>query len=290
MSPASSLSSWHHSTRRPYEPGTHQRFGWPVNITINGLDVHYVIEGKGPWLAMSHSLGCNVSMWDAQAALLASRFTVLRYDTRGHGRSSAPAGPYTLEQLAGDAKALFDALGITRTHWVGLSMGGMVGQTFALAYPGVLQSLVLADTTSRWPPNAEQMFSDRVRTAREQGMDGTVESTLARWFTEGYRQSHADVVARIGDAIRATPVEGFAGCCAAIARVDLLDHLHEIACPTLVIVGEEDPGTPPEAARRIADSIPGAELVIIPSAAHLSNVEQADAFNRALTSFFDRVG
>ncbi|HZN23818.1 MAG TPA: 3-oxoadipate enol-lactonase [Burkholderiales bacterium] len=260
-----------------------------MKVKTNGIETNYVIEGEGPWLTMSHSLACNVSMWDEQAKLLSRRFKVLRYDTRGHGASSAPQGPYTLEQLADDAKALFDALGIRRTHWLGLSMGGMIGQTFALKYPGFFQSMVLADTTSRRPPNAEQMWGDRVRTAREKGMDGVVESTLERWFTEPYRQTRKDVTDRIGDAIRATPVEGFAGCCAAIAKVDVLDRLKEIRCPTLVIVGEQDHGTPPEAAKSIQANLPGSELVIIPSAAHLSNVEQADAFNKALVSFYDRV-
>ena len=260
-----------------------------MKIRTNDIETNYVIEGEGPWLTMSHSLACNLSMWDEQAKLLAGRFRVLRYDTRGHGGSSAPQGPYTLEQLADDAKVLFDALGIQRTHWIGLSMGGMIGQTFALKYPGIYQSMVLADTSSRRPPNASEMWADRVRTAREQGMDGVVEGTLGRWFTEGYRQSRKDVMERIARDIRATPVEGFAGCCDAIAKVDVLDRLREVKCPTLVIVGEQDHGTPPEAARLIHENIAGSELLIIPSAAHLSNVEQAEVFNKALLAFYDRI-
>jgi 3-oxoadipate enol-lactonase len=260
-----------------------------MKIKTNGIETNYVVEGEGPWLTMSHSLACNLSMWDEQAKLLSRRFKVLRYDTRGHGASGAPPGSYTLDQLADDAKALFDALGIQRTHWLGLSMGGMIGQTFALKHPGFFQSMVLADTTSRRPPNAEQMWADRVRTARTQGMEGVVESTLARWFTEPYREARKDVMDRIAQGIRATPVEGFAGCCDAIAKVDVLDRLNEIRCPTLVIVGEQDHGTPPEAARLIQANIAGSELVVIPSAAHLSNVEQADVFNKALLSFYDRV-
>ena len=260
-----------------------------MKVRTNDIETNYVIEGEGPWLTMSHSLACNLSMWDEQAKLLARRFKVLRYDARGHGASGVPPGPYTLDQLADDAKALFDALGIQRTHWVGLSMGGMIGQTFALKYPGRFQSMVLADTTSRRPPNAEQMWADRVRTARAQGMEAVVESTLARWFTEPYREKRADVTQRIAQGIRATPVEGFAGCCDAIARVDVLDRLKEIRCPTLVIVGEQDHGTPPEAAKLIAANIADSELVIIPSTAHLSNIEQADVFNKALLTFYDRV-
>jgi 3-oxoadipate enol-lactonase len=251
------------------------------------MKTNYVVDGDGPWLIMSHALACNLSVWDEQASLLARRFRVLRFDTRGHGGSSVPQAPYTLRQLAGDAKALCDALGIQQLHWVGLSMGGMIGQTFALEYPDMLLSLVLASTTSRRPPNAEPMWNERVRIAREQGMDALVDETLARWFTEQFRRARPDVMERIGSAIRATPVEGYAGCCHAIAELDLLDRLHEIRSPTLVMVGEEDQSTPPEAATLIATRVPGAALVTIPSAAHLSNIEQADAFNRALTRFYD---
>ncbi len=260
-----------------------------MKIKTNGIETNYVIEGEGPWLAMSHSLACNLSMWDGQAKLLSSKFKVLRYDTRGHGASSAPPGPYTLDELADDAKALLDALGIKRAHWVGLSMGGMIGETFALKYPGVFQSMVLADTTSRRPPNAEQMWGERVQLAQEQGMDALVEGTLGRWFTELYRQTRKDVMARIGADIRDTPVAGFVGCCQAISKIDVLDRLKEIDCPTLVIVGEHDHGTPPEMARQIQANLRGSKLVVIPSAAHLSNVEQPQAFNDALVSFLDGV-
>ena len=260
-----------------------------MKIKANGIDIHYEVEGSGPWLTMSHSLACDLHMWDPQMPVLTKRFKVLRFDTRGHGQSSAPAGEYTLEQMADDVKGLLDGLGIKQTHWAGLSMGGMIGQAFALKYPGVFQSLVLADTTSRRPPDAAKMWGDRIETARTRGMDALVESTLARWFTEPYRNSRKDVMQRIGDGIRKTPVEGFAGCCAAISRVDYLDRLGEIKAPALVMVGEHDHGTPPEAARKIRENLPGSELKIIPSAAHLSNIEQTEAFNQALTAFYDRV-
>jgi 3-oxoadipate enol-lactonase len=260
-----------------------------MKARTNGIETNYVIEGEGPWLTMSHSLASNLTMWDEQAKLLSRKFKVLRYDTRGHGTSSASPGPYTLDQLADDAKALFDALGITQTHWVGLSMGGMIGETFALKHPGFFQSMVLADTTARRPANAEQMWGERIQTAEKQGMDALVEGTLGRWFTEPYRQSRRDVMERIGNHIRSTPVAGFVGCCHAISKIDVLDRLHEIKCPTLVIVGEEDHGTPPEMARAIHANLPGSELVLIPNAAHFSNVEQEKAFNDAMLAFLDRV-
>ncbi len=259
-----------------------------MKIKTNGIEINCAIEGSGPWLTLSHSLACNLSMWDPQMRALTQHYQVLRFDTRGHGASSAPAGPYTLEQMADDVHGLFAALGIQRTHWVGLSMGGMIGETYALKYPGVFQSMVLADTTSRRPPNAEQMWGDRVRMAREQGMGVLVEATLARWFTEPYRKAHPDVMQRIGNDIRNTPVPGFAGCCEAIAKIDVLDRLKEIDCPALVIVGEHDHGTPPEMAKQIQANLRGSELLIIESAAHVSNVEQPEIFTKALMGFLGK--
>ncbi len=259
-----------------------------MRIGTNGIELNCVIEGEGPWVTMSHSLACNLSMWDPQMQVLTKHYKVLRFDTRGHGASSAPAGAYTLEQMADDVHGLFAELGIKRTHWIGLSMGGMIGETYALKYPGVFQSMVLADTTSRRPPNAAEMWGGRIRTAREQGMEALVESTLERWFTAPYRKAHPDVMARIGDDIRNTPVAGFAGCCEAIAKIDVLDRLKEIDCPALVMVGDQDHGTPPEMARQIHANLRGSDLLIIPDAAHLSNVEQSEVFNRALTEFLAR--
>ncbi len=259
-----------------------------MKIKTNGIEINCVIEGAGPWVTMSHSLACNLSMWDPQMKALTQHYKVLRFDTRGHGASSAPEGPYTLEQMADDVHGLFAALGIKRTHWVGLSMGGMIGETYALKYPGVFQSMVLADTTSRRPPNAAQMWGDRVRIAREQGMGPLVEGTLGRWFTEPYRKAHPEVMARIGADIRNTPVPGFTGCCEAIAKIDVLDRLKEIDCPALVIVGDQDHGTPPEMAKQIQANLRGSELLIIESAAHVSNVEQPEIFTKAMMDFLGR--
>lgn len=260
-----------------------------MKTKTNGIELNYEIAGEGPWVTLSHSLACNLSMWDPQMQVLTRNYKVLRFDTRGHGASSAPEGSYTLEQMADDVHGLFAALGIQRTHWVGLSMGGMIGETYALKYPGVFQSMVLADTTSRRPPNAEQMWGDRVRMAREKGMEPLVEGTLGRWFTEPYRKAHPDVMKRIGNDIRNTPVPGFTGCCEAIAKIDVLDRLKEIDCPALVIVGEHDHGTPPEMAKQIHANLRGSDLKIIPSAAHLSNVEQPEVFNQAMMAFLGKV-
>lgn len=260
-----------------------------MKVKANGIDINYEIEGEGPWLTMSHSLACNLHMWDPQMPVLTKKFKVLRFDTRGHGQSSAPAGEYTLEQLADDLKGLLDALKIKQTHYAGLSMGGMIAQAFALKYPGVFQSMVLADTTSRRPPNAGQMWGERIQNAQTKGMGALVQGTLERWFTEPYRNSHKDVMEKIGNDIRNTPVNGFVGCCHAISKVDYLDRLKEIKVPALIIVGEQDHGTPPEAARVIQQNLPGSDLKIIPSAAHISNVEQAQVFNDSMLGFLNRV-
>jgi 3-oxoadipate enol-lactonase len=202
-----------------------------VKVRANGIEQYYTIEGAGPWLVMSHSLACTSAMWGGQAELLAKRFKVLRYDTRGHGRSDAPAGPYTLDMLADDAKGLLEALGVREAHWIGISMGGMIGQTLALKAPALLKSLVLADTTSRNPPEAWPMWKERIDVAEREGMAAAVESTLARWFTEPYRKARPERVQPIADMIRATPVTGYVGCCHAIPRLDLTARLKEIRVP-----------------------------------------------------------
>jgi len=220
--------------------------------------------------------------------VLTAKFTVLRYDTRGHGDSATPAGPYTLEQLAADARGLLDALGIGRTHWVGLSMGSMVGQTVALRYPTLVQTLTLAGATSHYPPQITAAFEQRIRDVTAGGTQAIAASTLERWFTAPYREAHPQTMDRIGGYIRTTPVAGYAGCCHAISRINLTDRLKEIKCPILVMVGAQDPGTPVAMARTIYQAVPGTELIIVPSAAHLLNIEQPRAFNTSLLAFLSR--
>lgn len=262
-----------------------------MKITANGIAINYTLEGPAaaPVLTLSHSLATDLTMWDPQLAALTPRFRVLRYETRGHGATDAPAGAYSLEQLAEDARGLLDALGIQQTHWIGLSMGGMIGQTLALKAPGRFLSLVLADTSSRVPPEAKPMWEERIRTAESKGMEPLVEPTLGRWFTPAFRQRRPDVVERVAAMIRKTNPRGYAGCCHAIAALNLTDRLGAVKLPTLVIVGEEDQGTPVAAARAIHGQIKGSELTIIPAAAHLSNIEQPEAFTAAVTGFLSKV-
>ena len=256
-----------------------------MKIRANGIDIHYQVEGSGPWLTLSHSLASDHTMWAPQMAALTPHFTVLRFDTRGHGRSSAPPGAYTWEELRDDALGLLDALGIEKTHFVGLSMGGMIAQHLALAAPGRIDHLVLADTTSRYSAAAAALWQERIKLVREKGMAVLEAGTLERWFTAPYRAAHPEVMARIGALIRNTPANGYIGCAHAIPTIDLTERLGELRQPTLVIAGADDAGTPPELAREIAGRIPGARLEIIPEASHLTNVEQAERFNRLLCEF-----
>jgi 3-oxoadipate enol-lactonase len=258
-----------------------------MKANVNGIETYYEIHGKegAPWLVFSHSLACSVRMWDKEIERHKERYRVLAYDTRGHGQSAAPKGAYTLEGLADDLHALLRHLKIPQAHFCGLSMGGMIGQTFALKYPGVLQTLTLCDTTSRYPAAAAPLWQERIRIAESQGLKPLVQPTLERWFTEPFRKTQAEEVKKISAQIEKTPVPGYVGCCHAIPKIDVTARLKEIKCPALVICGENDPGTPPAMAREIHENLPGSKLVLIPQAAHLSNIEQPEAFNRALAEF-----
>lgn len=256
-----------------------------MKVHANGIDIHYEISGSGPCVTLAHSLATDLTLWDELVAALEPHFTVLRYDARGHGRSSAPEGSYDFPTLVGDLVGLLDALKIARTHFVGLSMGGMLGQHFALAHPGRLDKLVIASSTSRVPPEGRALWDERIAVARSQGMQAHVESTLARWFTAPWRAAHPEAMARIGALVAATLVAGFAGWGAAICTLDLTERLGAIKAPTLVVCGADDPGTPPAANRVIAEAIPGARLEIVPNASHQLPVEQAETFTRLLLDF-----
>jgi len=258
-----------------------------MKIKVNGIETNYELTGKeaAPVVMLSHSLGSSLLMWDPQVEALGKHFRLLRYDIRGHGESDAPAGAYTLEQLGNDALALMDALHIGAVHWVGLSMGGMIGQVLGLNHPHRLLSLALCDTAAVIPQEAQPLWDERIAAARQMGMQALVQGTLERWFTNSYLDRNPPWVARIREQFLATPVEGFIGCSEAIRHLDYLDRLSRIKTATLIMVGEEDPGTPIAASEAMHERIADSSLVVLPSAAHLSNIEQAQAFNKALLKF-----
>ena len=216
---------------------------------------------------------------------LEPHFQVFRYDIRGHGKSEAPPGAYTLELLGEDAVALLDALGIDQVHWVGLSMGGMIGQSIALNYPKRLKSLALCDTMAVVPEEAQPIWQERIDAVREKGVASQWEPTMERWLTPTFLNLNPYMLGVIREEFLATPAKGYLGCIYAIRKLNYLDRLSTIKIPTLIMVGEDDPGTPVAASEAMHQRVPNSKLVIIKSARHLSNVEQPEVFNTNLITF-----
>jgi 3-oxoadipate enol-lactonase len=262
-----------------------------MKIKTNGILMNYELSGKkeAPVVMMSHSLGSSLTMWKPQLASLEPFFQVLRYDTRGHGGTEAPKGPYSLDSLGEDAVSLLNALKIDRVHWVGLSMGGMIGQCLALNHSDRLLSAALCDTSAIIPGDAQPLWQERIDIVRQKGVGPLLEPTLERWFTPSFLNRKPERLAQIREEFLATPPEGYIGCIEAIRKLNYLDRLVEVDVPALIIVGEEDPGMPVSAAEAMQTRIGDSKLVVIPFARHLSNVEQPEAFNAALVEFLRKV-
>jgi 3-oxoadipate enol-lactonase len=234
---------------------------------------YHRVTGDGPPLVLSNSLGATLKMWDPQAKALARNFRVIRYDTRGHGKSDTPPGPYSIEDVGRDVLDLLDDLGVERAHFAGLSLGGMTGQWLAINAPERIDKLVLLATSPKMGP--ADMWVDRAKTVRTDGTEAIVDGTFERWFTEDYRAQHdlsdwREMFVGVSD-------EGYASCCSIIEQMDLSDGLPHVKAPTLVIAGAQDPATPPdEHAAVIAGAIPHARLEVLDPGAHLVNVERAE--------------
>ena len=260
-------------------------------IRTNDIHTAYTLSGRkdATVVMLSHSLGSSGLMWDPQLEMLEQHYRVLNYDTRGHGGSDAPPGDYTLSQLAADALALLDALDIEQVHWVGLSMGGMIGQAMALDHAARLKSVALCDTMARLEPAMQPVWQSRIEQAREQGMASLWPPTAERWLTPPFRARGSEAEAAVRRQFEATPVAGYIGCSQAIRKLDYLDELGVVALPTVIVVGEQDMGTPVAASQAIHERIVGSRLFIIPEAAHLSNIEQPERFNAILDNHLSSV-
>jgi 3-oxoadipate enol-lactonase len=249
------------------------------------VELKYEFRGKrgSPALAFTGSLGTDLTMWEPQAERLKPHFCTLRYDIRGHGRSPVPPDPYSMEDLGSDLLALLDRLGIERASLCGLSIGGMISMWVAAHAPERVERLVLCSTSAHLGPR--ESWLERAAAVRAGGVEAVADAVLERWFTPGFTAAHPDVIERMRAQLIATPREGYAGCCEAIADMDLTGVLPSIGAPTLVVSAADDPSTPPEHGRRIAELIPGATLEIIPDARHIVNVEQADVITTLIERF-----
>ena len=257
-------------------------------LSLDGRKIYFDLAGpqNAPAVCFTHSLAADGGMWTEQLVpLLAAGYRVLRLDMRGHGGSAPVDGDYTMDELAGDVKGALDVLGIWKVHYIGLSIGGMIGQGFALSYPERLNSLMLCDTHPSSPDDSAGQWDQRKAAVREGGVKALAAGNMERWFTAEFKKANPARWKEIHSTICGTSDAGFLGCAAAIQNFDYLDRLPTIKVPTLVICGDDDPATPPDRNRLIAAKIPGARYEDIAKARHLPNVERPEPFNRLMMSF-----
>ncbi len=259
----------------------------PVRIDLGGFSLNCVLEGPegAPCITFSNSLVCDLAMWDAQAATLRDRYRVLRYDQRGHGASDAPPAPESMDDLGNDVIALWDRLGIDRSNWIGLSLGGMTGINLALRHPTRLLSLIASDCRAEAPPPYAAVFEERIRITEADGMAALVEPSLARFFTESFVAAGGPQLDKIRRMISDTSAQGHIGCCEAIRGLAHDAQLPGIDMPALFLGGEHDMGAPPAVMRAMADAVPGARYEVVMGAGHISNFEKPDAFQAIIERF-----
>jgi len=249
-----------------------------INVERSGNSI-------GPVVMMAHSLGCNFHMWDPQMPVLEPDFDVVRLDMRGHGLSDTPIGPYTLDELADDVIAVMDQLKIEQAHWVGLSIGGMFGQSLLLRYPQRFLSAVLCDTMSELPEGALSIWQERIKKVETDGLCSIKQATLERWFTAAFLAAGEPGLDAVSKQLDLATDAGYVACSRAITGLDFSNQLPGIDTNTLIIVGAEDVATPVSASKKMHQLMPNSQLVIIDNASHISNVEQVNEFNGALVPF-----
>jgi len=256
----------------------------PTITTDDGCPIYVEITGRegAPTLMLSNSLGTNLHMWDDQADVFAKHFRLIRYDRRGHGKSGVPKGPYTMERFGRDVICVLDALKIAKTNWCGLSMGGMVGQWLGANAPDRVEKLVLSNTNFHYADKGP--WNDRIKFVHEKGLAQLVDPNMERWFTAGFRARAPQAIARMKEMFLATDPAGYIACCEAVRDMDFTASNPHITNPVLVIVGKQDPATPPSAGETIVKQIKGAKLVAL-DAAHISNIEQPQAYSDAVLNF-----
>lgn len=250
-------------------------------------ELHSIVQGQGPVIVLSHALGCDLHMWDEVAALLQDRYTVVRYDQRGHGRSPVSESDFSMQDLAQDAAQLIAQLGRGPVHFAGVSMGGMTAQALAALYPSAVQSICIANSAAHYDAAAQQGWQTRIDTVMAQGVASIADGALSRWLSPDFLAQNPARVARMREALVQIPAKPYAQACAAVAGIALHETNPLIRCPALVIGGTLDAATPMALSEEIAAGIAGAELAHI-AAAHISCVEQPEVFAQLLDGFIQR--
>ena len=258
-----------------------------MKVTANGVALNCEVSGRegAPWLTFSNSLATNLHMWDAQAAALAGDFRILRYDKRGHGESDVPDGAYDFPMLVGDVIGLWDALGIEKSHFVGLSIGGMTAMGLGLHHADRLSSIVISNAIAEAPAPFVAAWDERIAIVEENGMQALAAPTVERWCSDEFFNSGTPVLDDLRAMVAATPAGGFIGCARALQGLDFEKSLGGIRTRTLFIAGKEDGATPAATMSRLAGMVEGAQYVELSPAGHLSNIEQTQGYTAALRDF-----
>jgi 3-oxoadipate enol-lactonase len=253
---------------------------------VNSINVAYEIYGNsGPWITLSHSLGCDQSMWQSQIEAFSGSYRVLTYDLRGHGRSTSTDRPGSLELLAADLTALLDHLEIKNTIFAGISIGGMIGQTIAIQSPSRISALVLANTNCAMPDQVKPHWVARIAQAGEWGVASLAKPSLERWFAPKFRSENPEMIASLEAKFGRTSLSGYIACCEAIMGVSTRNELSKISVPTLVLTGSEDVGAPAEPTKQMAALIPNSNFILIEGAGHLSCIDSPEIFNQSVLRF-----
>jgi 3-oxoadipate enol-lactonase len=259
-----------------------------MRVLVNGIKFNCEVEDEAkdrPWITLSHALANNLSLWDDVVVELKKNYRILRYDQRGHGNTEAVPGPYSFPMLIDDVLQLWDKLGIDNSHWIGLSIGGMIGYGLGISHGERLRSLVACDSRPDAPPDYAAYLQSRIDKAREKGMSGVVESTIERWFTAETVAKNLPVLDKVRTMIRTTSPIGHEGCCEALKTLSFGAKLPEIRVPTLIIGGEKDKGAPPAALAQAAAKIRGAKHSVVPDAGHIVALENPSVFVSEVRAF-----
>lgn len=261
-----------------------------MKVSANGIQFNVDVSGleTGTPVILHHPLATNLTCWDELTAALNDRYRVIRFDARGHGKTDAPKGPYRFEILAGDVVHMMDKLGLAKAHFLGLSMGGMIGQYLGLLHADRCHSLCLVSTSSQTPPAGKALWDERITNAGKLGMTSVVDGAMARWVAPAALTERPALVERLKTMILTTPADGYIGWCEAIRHLDVTARLKAIPLPACIIVGALDPATPPAAAEVISNEIKGSDLIVMPGVSHMLHNEEPETFARHVIEFLGR--